>query len=140
MKRAFLIIICLGIAVSILSAPLVAHHGAANYDMDKRVTVKGTVTDWLWSNPHCVLQLDATDDSGQVIHWVTETENPSSMIRSGWTKDSIKVGDQISIILVPIKGGRTVGRISEIVLPDGRKLMGRGIAAPEAKPEEPAKP
>ncbi len=140
MKGKFLIAICLGIAASIFSVPLLAHHGAANYDMDKRVTVKGTVTDWLWSNPHCVVQIDATDDSGQVVHWVTETENPSSMIRSGWTKDSIKVGDHITIILVPIKGGRPVGRIAEIVLPDGHKLVGRGVPIPDAKPGDPAKP
>ena len=140
MKKKFLLIVCLEIAAAIFSAPLGAHHGAANYEMEKRVTIKGTVTDWLWSNPHCVLQLDTTDDSGQAVHWVTETENPSSMIRTGWTKDAIKIGDQLTITLVPIKGGRPVGRIAEIVLPDGRKLMGRGIPGPEAKPEEPVKP
>jgi hypothetical protein len=134
------IILSLGLAVSTLSSPLVAHHGGAAYDADKRVTVKGTVTDWLWSNPHSILQLDATDDGGQVVHWVTETENPSSMIRSGWTKDSFKVGDEISILLVPPKTGGRVGRIVEVTLPDGHKLLGKGFTAAPVKPDESAKP
>jgi Family of unknown function (DUF6152) len=128
------------LAVSVFSSPIFAHHGAAAYDTDKRVTVKGAVTDWLWSNPHCILQLDAPDESGQVVHWVTETENPSSMIRSGWTRDSIKIGDQISVIVVPPKAGGHVGRIVEVTLPDGHKLLGRGSPVTPAKPDEPAKP
>lgn len=134
------IIFSLGLAVSILSSPLLAHHGGAAYDTDKKITVKGSVTDWLWSNPHCILQVDANDDSGQVVHWVTETENPSSMIRSGWTKDSLKVGDEISVILVPSKTGAHVGRIVEITFPDGHKLQGRGYTVSPAKPDESAKP
>jgi len=130
------IIISLGLAVSIFSSPLVAHHGGAAYDADKRVTVKGTVTDWLWSNPHCILQLDTPGDGGQVVHWVTETENPSSMIRSGWTKDSFKVGDEISILLVPSKTGGRIGRIVEVTLHDGHKLLGRGFTVAPVKPDD----
>src|SRR5216683_7812836 len=66
-----------------VSFPLFAHHGNAAYDTEKRVTVKGTVTQWAWSNPHCVLQLDVTNDSGKPVHWVVETENPSSMVNTG---------------------------------------------------------
>jgi uncharacterized protein DUF6152 len=140
LKPKFFAILALGLGVSICSSPLFAHHGAAAYDTDKKVTVKGTVTDWLWSNPHCILQLDGPDETGQVVHWVTETENPSSMIRSGWTKDSVKVGDTISVTLVPSKNGGHVGRIAEITFPDGHKLVGRGFPVFSAKPDEPAKP
>ena len=140
MNSKLRIVFFIGLAVSVFSTPLVAHHGGAAYDTDKRVTIKGTVTDWLWSNPHCILQVDATDDSGQVAHWVTETENPSSMIRAGWTKDSLKVGDEISVILVPSKTGGRVGRIAEVAFPDGHKLLGRGFTVSPAKPEESAKP
>jgi hypothetical protein len=134
------IIFYLALTVSVCSSPLLAHHGGAAYDTDKKVTIKGTVTDWLWSNPHCILQVDATDDSGQSAHWVTETENPSSMIRGGWTKDSLKVGDEISVVLVPSKTGGRVGRIVEVTLPDGHKLLGRGISVTPVKPDESAKP
>jgi hypothetical protein len=136
----FRITFFLGLTVLIVASPLVAHHGGAAYDMDKRLTVKGTVTDWLWSNPHCLIQLDATDENGQTVHWVTETENPSSMIRAGWTKDSLKVGDAITVVLVPPKTGGRVGRIVEVTLPDGHKLQGRGFTVGPSKSDEPAKP
>jgi hypothetical protein len=139
-NRKLRIMFFLGLAVSVFSSPLLAHHGGAAYDTDKKATVKGTVTDWLWSNPHCILQLDATDESGQAAHWVVETENPSSMIRAGWTKDSLKVGDPVSVVLVPSKAGGHIGRIVEITFPDGHKLLGRGFAVAPAKPDESAKP
>jgi len=138
LKGMFRILFFFAIAAAIFSSPLAAHHGFANYDTDKRVTLKGTVTDWLWSNPHCILQFDAADETGKTAHWVAETENPSSMIRYGWTKDALKAGDQITITIVPVKGGAPVGRIAEIAFPDGHKLMGRtGGAVPQVKPEEP---
>jgi hypothetical protein len=140
LRGKFRVLFSVAFAVFIFSAPLAAHHGFANYDTDKKITVKGTVMQWIWSNPHCILQLDATDDSGQVVHWVAETENPSSMIRSGWTKDSLKAGEQITLTLMPVKDGRPVGRILEIVLPDGHKLMGRGSPQGQPSPAESAKP
>ena len=60
----------LGVALVLLaaSAPLLAHHGAAQFDVGKKVTVKGTVVEWFWANPHCFLRFDAADDDGQVVH------------------------------------------------------------------------
>jgi hypothetical protein len=124
LKGKFWMVFALGMSTSIVVLPLFAHHGNAAYDTGKKVTVKGTVTDWLWSNPHCVLRLDVTDDNGQVEHWVVETENPSSMVNAGWTKQSIKTGDQISVTALPVKNGRSVGRIIEVLLPNGQKLAG----------------
>ena len=136
MKGKFLMIFALGIGVSIFSTPLFAHHGYAAYDTEKKVTLKGTVTQWFWANPHCVLQLDVTDDSGQVVHWGTETENPSTMIRQGWTKESLKPGDQVSITVLPVKNGKPIGRIVEVVLSNGQRLAGRINPATQIKPEE----
>lgn len=119
----------------VMASATFAHHGNATYDTDTRVVVKGTVTRWVWSNPHCVILMDATDESGQVAHWVLETENPSSMIRSGWTKDSLKTGDQIAVTVMPVKSGGSVGRIVEVLLPNGQKLMGRGAPPSAVKPE-----
>ena len=129
MKGKFLIVFVLGISASMISLPLFAHHGNAAYDTGKKVTVKGTVTQWLWSNPHCVLQLDVIEDSGQVVHWVVETETPSSMINVGWTRQAIKLGDQVSATVLPVKNGRPVGRIIELVLPNGQKLFGPHLVA-----------
>ena len=106
----------------VLSVPLFAHHGDAIYDLTaKNITVKGTVTDWVWANPHCVLRFDV-NDNGQVAHWVAETTAPPSLIQRGWTKQSLKPGDQVTITVLPVKNGRTVGRLIEVVFPDGQKL------------------
>jgi hypothetical protein len=122
--------VAVGIAVSIFSLPLFAHHGSSAYDMGKSVTLKGTVTLWLWANPHCILQLDVTDDGGQVVPWSAETENPSSMVHYGYTKQTLKPGDQVTLTVIPAKNGKPFGRIVEVVLPNGQKLSGRGIQGP----------
>jgi len=141
LKGKFLMGVALGISVSIFSLPLFAHHGNAAYDTGKSVTLKGTVTQWVWAFPHCMLQLDVRDDHGQVAQWTTETENPSSMIHFGWTKQSLKPGDQVTVTVVPGKNGKPIGRIVELVFSNGRKLVGRATGDPESsKPEEYSKP
>ena len=115
--------------VLIVAAPAWAHHGNAAFDSDKRVTMKGTVTEWFWANPHCFLQFDAKDDSGNVTHWVVEGSNPPDMINHGWTKAALKVGDQITVTVMPVKNGKPIGRIVAVVLPNGQTLDG-GFGAP----------
>jgi Family of unknown function (DUF6152) len=129
-------VVCL-LAVSV---PLFAHHGYAAYDTDRKVTLKGTVTRWIWSNPHCMIQLDVNDDSGHAVRWIAETENPSTMSRNGWTDKSIKVGEQITVIVLPVKNGNPAGRILEVDLPNGEKLPGRVNPATQVKPDESATP
>ena len=137
MKGKYLMIIALGIGISIFSSPVFAHHGNAAYDTGKTITLKGTVTRYVWSNPHCIIQLDVTDGGNQVAHWYAETENPSTMIRQGWTNQSLKPGDQITVTVLPVKNGNPVGRIIEVVLSNGQKLPGRVIPALESsKPED----
>lgn len=119
---AFLALGALGVGSSIASRPLLAHHGGAAYDTERRLTLKGTVTSWFWANPHCVLQLDVRDDTGQVVHWGIESENPSALIKLGWSKQSLQPGDQISITVVPVKNAKPIGRIWEAVLANGQRL------------------
>lgn len=134
MKGKFLIVLALGVGVSILALPLLAHHGNAAYDMGKNITIKGTITQWIWANPHIILQLDVTDDRGQVVQWTAESENPSSMIHYGWTRQSLKPGDQVTVTVMQVKNGRPVGRIIEVVLPNGQRLAGRGVQGSESSP------
>jgi hypothetical protein len=137
LKGKFLMVVAVGMGVSILSIPLLAHHGNAAYDTGKNITLKGTVTQWYWANPHCVLRLDVTDDRGQAVQWAAETENPSSMIHYGWTKQSMKPGDQVTVTVLPVKNGNPVGRILEVVLPNGQRLAGRVLPLLESsKPED----
>ena len=139
MKGKFLVIMVLGIGGSIFSPALFAHHGYAAYDTDKKVTLKGTVTVWHWSNPHCLLQMDVADEGGQVAHWIAETENPSTMTRMGWTEKSVKPGDQITLTALPVKNGKPVGRIIEVVTSSGERLPGRVGPDAQVKPEDSAK-
>lgn len=118
-----LIAICLGlIAVSI---PAVAHHGAAAYDVGKKITVKATITEWFWANPHCFLKFDAKDDKGNVQHWATETSNPADMVNLGWSKDTFKPGDEVTVTFTPVKNGNPVGRVEQVVLANGQTLSAR---------------
>ncbi len=132
MKRKSLM--CVALGVSILSLPLFAHHGNAAYDTGKSVTLKGTVTQYVWAFPHCMLQLEVRDDHDQVVQWTAETENPSSMIHFGWTKQSLKPGDQITVTVVPGKNGKPIGRIIELVLSNGQKLGGLNARTESSNP------
>ena len=136
LRPIFFTVVC-ALAVA---APLAAHHGYANYDTDRKVTLKGTIARWVWSNPHILVQIDVADDGGHVVRWTVESENPSTLIRSGWTDKSLKVGDQVTINALPVKNGNPVGRIIDVVLADGTRLPGRVDPAREVKPEDPPKP
>jgi hypothetical protein len=109
-----------------VSAPALAHHGNASYDFEKTVTLKGVVTQWMWSNPHCLLKFDVKDDKGETQHWVTEASNPIDMLRGGWSATSLKPGDEITIDVMPSKNGAPVGRIRQVKLNDGTILKGGG--------------
>ena len=108
--------------VVLTAASLVAHHGNASFDTSKRVTLKGTVTEWIWANPHCFLKMDAMDDTGGVRNWALETQNPTGMTQRGWSRQSFKVGDQVTVVLEAVKNGASVGRIVTAMLPDGTTL------------------
>ncbi len=110
-----------------VSFPVFAHHGAAAYDTTKKITLKATVTDWFWANPHCFLRFDAKDDKGNVVHWATEASNPSDMVNLGWSKQSFKAGDEVTVTFMPVKNGQPVGRLEQVVLADGKILKARVI-------------
>lgn len=105
------------------SLPLFAHHGTAVLDTNKTLTMKGTVTEWGWSNPHCLLQFDIKNEGGQVVHWIAETQNPAEMFSLGWGKASFKPGDEVTVTLMPVKNGHPYGRIKQVVLPDGKTFI-----------------
>lgn len=118
----------------LISIPLSAHHGNSAFDNTKTLTLKGTVTEWVWANPHCWLKFDATDDKGNVVHWVAETSNPPDMVNRGWARSSFKPGDEITVTLTPVKTGQPVGRVNKVVLPNGQELSAGG--APPPKPAD----
>lgn len=106
----------------IVAIPSFAHHGTAAFETEKKITLKGTVTEWLWSNPHCLLSFDVKGDDGQVAHWIGETQNPITMINGGWSKAAIRAGDEVTVVLYPVKNGKPLGRIKTVTLPSGKVL------------------
>src|SRR5712692_1807661 len=127
MRNGLAKIVALVVGLLLFSVPLFAHQGASAFDATKRVTMKGTVVEWFWANPHCVLRFDVSNDKGDVEHWVAEGSNPADMVNGGWAKQSLKPGDQVSVTMMPVKNGRPIGRIVEVVLPNGQKV-GSGFA------------
>lgn len=110
MRKKLAAISMVVVGVLAVCVPLFAHHGNASYDATKTVTVKGTVTDYIWSNPHVLLKLDAKDGSGKTQHWIIEAQNPLSQTEVGWTKDTFKPGDKVVVEVIQAKNGLPVGR------------------------------
>jgi hypothetical protein len=110
----------------IVSVPVLAHHGNAEFNTEKTVNVKGTVTEWFWANPHCFLKFDEQTETGEVKHWVVETSNPPDMINNGWSKYSLKPGDQVEVTMHQVKDTKKpIGRVVKVTFADG-KVLGTG--------------
>jgi hypothetical protein len=123
--RNKLLTILLGLLTA--SVPLFAHHGTAAFDTTKKITVKATVTEWFWANPHCFMKFDAKDDKGNLVHWAAETSNPSDMVKLGWSKLTFKPGDEVTVTFIPVKNGLPVGRVQQVVLANGQILSAQVV-------------
>jgi len=122
--------VCLAIfGLLIAAVPLNAHHGNASFDTTRELTLKGKVTEWIWANPHCFLKFDAKDETNEVRNWAVEVSNPTDMTKRGWARTSFKAGDEVTVTLQPVKGGAPVGRLRNVILPNGSTL-GTGGPAP----------
>jgi hypothetical protein len=117
------------------AAPLFAHHSfAAEFDSDKEVTLSGTVTKVEWMNPHARFYIEAKDDSGKIVNWEFELGSPNALLRKGWTRNSLKVGDAVSVDAYLAKDGSHLANAKTINLADGRKVF-----SDSAAPDAPAK-
>lgn len=101
------------VGLLLATVPVFAHHGVAAYDDVKVVTISGTVTSFQFINPHCIVNVDVKDSSGNVRKWTVEAPPPSMMKHSaGWYRDMMKAGDQITVDLHTAKNGSDVGKIA----------------------------
>jgi Family of unknown function (DUF6152) len=110
------------VGLLVVAVPLLGHHGNAAFESGKKLTIKGTLTDWVWSNPHCFLLVDAKNDDGQLMHWVIEATAIPSLIDIGINKISFKPGDHLTVTFTPVKTGQPIGRVMNVVLPNGKTL------------------
>jgi hypothetical protein len=108
-NKNLLIIFVIAVGLAFISLPAIAHHGVAGYDLTKTITLHGTVTRFDWSNPHCVIHMEAKSASGEVQNWTIELAAPSLLTRMGWNKNVMKAGDDITADLHPAQNGAPVG-------------------------------
>jgi hypothetical protein len=124
------------------SVPLLAHHSfAAEYDSKKTITVHGFVQKVAWVNPHAYVWVDVKDENGKVVTYAFESLSPNALMRGGWTRNSLKAGDEVTVDAYLAKDGKPLadGSIHAnsklITLSDGRKVFA-GSSADTADPSK----
>jgi len=120
-------------AILMTSVPLAAHHGNVAYDTSKAAVLKGTVTKFVWANPHVFIMFDANDDKGNALHWAGEAGSPSSLGPLGWSSSTLQPGDVITVYIYRSKTGNPVGRLNKIVLADGTELKDSALGYRDEK-------
>jgi hypothetical protein len=115
--------LALAIGVSAVSAPIFAHHGASVYDSKKLTTLKGTVTEFQFMNPHTEILFNVTGADGKPEKWTAEAASMVTMTRLGWTKSILKTGDQITAVGNVAKNGSHTMRLRKVVFPNGKETV-----------------
>src|SRR5579863_8149203 len=123
----------LAISFLLMSIPVFAHHGASEYDMTKIVTLRATVTELLFVNPHTLLSFTVKDDSGKTMEWQGELPSPNLLSRRGWSRSTLKPGDQVTVIGAPAKNGQNGMQVKKLVFPDGHELPGTVLPPDSSK-------
>jgi hypothetical protein len=123
MKTRATLIGSLVLCLLAVCGPAFAHHAWHGYDMDNLTSVKGTVTQFDWGNPHVWISFEMTDDKGSVEKWSAGGPSPSRMANTGWDKNTVKPGDQITAVGHRITDGTYSLRLVKVVLSDGRELI-----------------
>jgi hypothetical protein len=101
---------------------LLFHHGASAYDRSNRITLKATITEFKWTNPHVYILFDASDEKGNVDHWSCESINPGMLQKQGWTRRTLNFGDKVTIVGFPARTGSKVMLLEKLILADGKEL------------------
>jgi hypothetical protein len=125
MKKGIAYVLGASLGLLVSCGPLSAHHGSSNYDMSKSVSVKGTVTEFSFINPHSAIHLEAKDGKGSAEQWLIEADSPNNLARAGWNRDSIKPGDGVTIVGNRLKDGSKVMRLQKVIFADGKELKPR---------------
>jgi hypothetical protein len=127
MKRGLIVVFTLFLSAFGLSHPLFAHHSSAAFDLEHQISLKGTVSNIEWTNPHVFIYLDVKNDDGSVEPWRIEGNSPNMLSRAGWKKEMLNTGDQVTVSGSPAKNKTKVLRRVSITLANGQKFDGQGF-------------
>jgi hypothetical protein len=122
MKRSTIVWGILVATLFVGSSSAFAHHESGPYNGLKATTLKGTVTEFAFANPHVHIFFDAKNEKGETEHWAAECASPRKLASGGFSRDTLKPGDQVKITVYPAMNGKTVGSFIKIILPDGKEL------------------
>ncbi len=129
-----------GLSLGLLTlSPVMAHHSTAMFDQSKTVEVKGVVKGWLYTNPHSFLTITVKDASGEAKDFSFEANGPGYLVRNGWNRNSVKLGDTVTVLMNPLRDGSAGGNLVEVTLPDGKKLSA-AVRRPPASGAPPGTP
>ena len=136
MKSKRLLVTAMAVGTLLMSGLALAHHGGNLYDNTKETELKGTITRFEWGTPHNQIYFDVTNELGETESWIGSTEPAGVMLELGWTRRSLREGDEVTVFIAAAKNGATVGNLRRIVFPDGRELNTRrgGSEGPPATP------
>jgi hypothetical protein len=121
------------VALMVVSLPLSAHHGAAEYDNTKTISLQGTVTALQYLNPHALILFTVKDDKGQTADWTAELQSPNLLSRRGWSRSTLKPGDQVVITGHPVKNGVKAMTGQKVAFTDGRETPNMGLPSDSSK-------
>jgi hypothetical protein len=130
--KAKFAIVAASAALLLTSLPILAHHSfAAEYDEKKPVNIKGAVSKVEWTNPHARFYVDVKDEAGKVTTWNFELASPNVLIRNGWTRKTLQIGDMVSVQGSQAKDGAFLANARSVVLADGRRVFAGSSAEQE---------
>ena len=141
LKKVFLTSVLLGLAAG--AYPVAAHHATSMFAHDKVVTITGVITEVHWTNPHVGIYVTGTVKDEVAALWVIEMTSPGNLVRAGgWSRNSVKPGDKVTITMAPLRDGKKGGALKKVTLVDSGKFLTADIRAQERanlEQEAPAK-
>jgi hypothetical protein len=125
----------LGLAVNFTGMPVpgFAHHGTAEYDNSKTISLHGTVTAFKYLNPHVLIDFTVKDESNQIADWTAESQSPNLLSRRGWSRSTLKPGDEVVLTGHPVKNGAHAMTVQKVVFADGRETPNLGLPPDSSK-------